>query len=462
MSAFQIKSGETVHCVELSSGKKLTGTFRFDQEGIRAYIYSYEEFVFIKQEEPIVLLTEKNEMVSLHRILTSPPGNNSRMIDPKRTIYRQDIRSDIAVIGHDEWGAIEKIKRVSFTVKHTEELLRHQAKTKSLSKRRVPNDSSLYSESIGNMKVGAGYIVTYSLDFDAPTNIQPRYELEFTDGTTLYNYVEHVSCYVQFLSFSLGVHLKPSDIRISRHSQDEMRVLLEKQSYPGDHNVNYVWPEVEINTSDLWAGGFSIMAWDDDELLVLRQCIVSWIGRYAEWRNAYVLMMTSLTLKGEISANRLIAACKWFEEIPLTKLQNIIAVEHINAIAGAAAEKACELGYNPAIKLRIAGSLRTIRKESHKDRFSRLVTLLRQRFGYSILPEDVVNHLCRAIKFRGRTAHGHFQSRDKAESRAFSKSIYAMEAICYLLTALDLPIHENGLQRVHRNPVIRDYHNAYE
>ena len=83
MSAFKIKSGETVHCVELTSGKKLTGTFRFDQEGIRAYIYSYEEFVFITREEPIVLLTEKNEIVSLHRILTSPPGNNSRMIDPK-------------------------------------------------------------------------------------------------------------------------------------------------------------------------------------------------------------------------------------------------------------------------------------------------------------------------------------------------------------------------------------------
>lgn len=204
------------------------------------------------------------------------------------------------------------------------------------------------------------------------------------------------------------------------------------------------------------------MAWDDYELSVLRQCIVFWIERDTKWRSSYILMMNSLTLKNEISANRLIAACKWFEEIPLTKSQNTIAVEHIDTIASAAGEKARELGYKSAITRRIVGSLKAIRMESHKDRFSRLVILLRQRFGYPILPEDVVPQLCRAIEFRGKTAHGHFQPMDKAEFHAFSKSTYAMEAICYLLTALELPIHEKGLQRVQYNPVIRDYRNAYK
>ena len=107
MSAFQIKSDGAVHCVELTSGEKLTGTFRFDQDGIRAYIYRYEGFFFIKREEPIVLLTEKNEIVSLYSILTGPRGHNSRMIGLTRTIYRQDITSNIAVIGHDEWASEE-------------------------------------------------------------------------------------------------------------------------------------------------------------------------------------------------------------------------------------------------------------------------------------------------------------------------------------------------------------------
>ena len=49
---------------------------------------------------------------------------------------------------------------------------------------------------------------------------------------------------------------------------------------------------------------------------------------------------------------------------------------------------------------------------------------------------------------------------DRAERRAFSNAIRAMEAVCYLLTALELPIHEAGLKRVQRNPVIRDYLDA--
>jgi hypothetical protein len=86
MSERKIKSGETVHFVELTSGQKLTGTFKLDQEGIHASICSYENYFFIKQEEPIVLLTEKNQIVSLHSILTSPLSNNSFMIGPKRTV----------------------------------------------------------------------------------------------------------------------------------------------------------------------------------------------------------------------------------------------------------------------------------------------------------------------------------------------------------------------------------------
>ncbi len=459
MSAFEIESGEIVHCIELSSDGKLTGTFEFDQDGIRTKIYGYEKFFFIKPEEPIFLLTEKNLIVSLHSNIAAPPGSRSRMSEPARTVYRQDIVSNIAVIGHDEWSAADSVKRASFTVKHTKDLFRHQAKTEAIAKRETStqDDFNLYSEPVSGMTVCAGYNASHSMEFDAPTDIWPRFELEFNDGATLDDYIDHVGCYVQFLSFSLGVPLIPSEIRISRHSHDEMMAKLEDDSYPEDHTVNYVWPEVEVDTRDLWVGGSPVRAWDDDELSALRQCVVSWMARHSEWHNAYVLMMASLTLKREISANRLIAACKWFEKIPLTKVQNAITNKHIDAIASAAADKAGELGYKADMKSRIAGSLKTIRTESHEDRFSRLVKLVRHKFGQSILPEGVVAHLRHAIRLRGKTAHGHFYPADDAEFRAFSKSVGAMEAICYLLTALELPIHEDGLKRVQSNPVVRDY-----
>ena len=182
MSQFEIKSGETTHCVQLNSGSKLTGNLKLDEDGIRAYIYSYEKCFFIKPEEPIVLLTEKNNIVSLHSNISCPPGNISRAIDPTGTIYRQDIASNIAVIGHDAWATTDKIKRVSFTVKNTEGLLRHQVKTKALSRRHPLNkdDFTLYSEPIDDITVRADYAVTYSSNFDVPTNIWPRIAIDST------------------------------------------------------------------------------------------------------------------------------------------------------------------------------------------------------------------------------------------------------------------------------------------
>jgi hypothetical protein len=66
------------------------------------------------------------------------------------------------------------------------------------------------------------------------------------------------------------------------------------------------------------------------------------------------------------------------------------------------------------------------------------------------------------MSFRGKSAHGHFNPESEAEFRAFSKSTRAMEALCYLLTALDLPIGEEGLKRIGSNSVLRDYRMAYD
>lgn len=365
MSAFEIESDEAVHFVELTSGDKLTGIFKFDEDTIRTHIFSYEKVFFIKPENPIFLWAEKNVIVSLHSNIAGPPGTTSHTREPERTIYRQDIISNIAVFGSDKWASSDPVKRVSFTVEHTKGVLKNRAKTKALAKREAAqkDDANLFTETVGGMTIRAYYLARYSLEYDAPTDIWPGFEIEFDNEKTLENYVDYIKYLVQFLSFSLGVRLKPSEIRISRQSHSEMVASIEEQSYPGDHTVRYIWPEVEIDTTDLWVGGSPVIAWDDEELSALRRCVVSWMGRYSEWRNAYVLMMSSFALKGELSANRLITTCKWFEEIPLAKFQDAITENHVSEIASAAAKVAQELGYKPDIKRRISGSLRSIRSE---------------------------------------------------------------------------------------------------
>jgi hypothetical protein len=111
---------------------------------------------------------------------------------------------------------------------------------------------------------------------------------------------------------------------------------------------------------------------------------------------------------------------------------------------------------------RIAGAIKRVRAESSEQQFSRLIAMIERTFGNGILPENAVSHLKRAISFRGRSAHRHFNPESDAEYRSFSKSTWAMEALCYLLTALGLPISEEGIKRFKSNSLIRDYHRSYE
>jgi hypothetical protein len=139
-------------------------------------------------------------------------------------------------------------------------------------------------------------------------------------------------------------------------------------------------------------------------------------------------------------------------------MSNILSDEHIAAIATAATVKAEELGYAPAINKRIAGSIARIRSESAEEQFTRLIASIEHTFAKGIMPVDAVECLTRALQLRGRIAHGHFSPESDDEYNAFAHSTRAMEAICYLLTALDLPISAEGKKRLASNPLVRDAH----
>jgi len=231
---------------------------------------------------------------------------------------------------------------------------------------------------------------------------------------------------------------------------------VESNSYPGDYSVEYVWPEIDFCNRDLWIGGSLVSAYDDEELEALKNCLVTWVSRYADWRKASIQMMRCLSLNGEISSDRLLAACKWFEEIPLTQSENIISDKDIQIISKVATVKASELGYSN-ISNRISGSLKSIKSEANEDRFVRLVKMVKDKFGLASIDDEIISFLKKALAFRGKVAHGHFSPSDDEDLRIFSKSIHAMEALCFLLTAHDLPIINNSVERIHNNPFIQHY-----
>jgi hypothetical protein len=461
--AFDIEPGKQILCQELNTGKGYTGFFYLDDKQITADICSYDEPFYFLPQKPIFLRTEKNQIVSLHSNISDYPGSSVHTAEPKMETHKLHVISNTAVIGGDRWETTDKLKRVTFLVRRARELLKHKEKFDKLAKRKMGNqyDSDLFSVTAKGMTIRAGYSSRYSFEYDATTNITPYLEIEFPAGATLSDYVDQVSGVVEFFSFCLGTHMKPSEIRIDRLTRDELMAALKAKAHPQDYGVHYVWPEAPVDDLDLWVGGSVVKAWDDQELAALKECITLWLQRDADWNRANGQMMYSLTLRQQFSADRLLTACKWFEEIPLTRAQAAITDEHIELIAQAAAQKGSELGYG-AIKNRITGALKSIRTESNEDRFSRLLKTVKQKFGPDVVDHAFMTHLKRTLELRGRSAHGYFNPSTDTEFRAFVKSVCAMEAFCFLLTAHDLPLNTAGIERAQSNPFVRDYRHAYD
>jgi hypothetical protein len=462
--ARDIEPGKQILCQELNTGKGYTGFFYLDEKQITADICSYDKSFYFLPEKPIFFRTENNQIVSLHSNITNYPGSTVHTPEPRMQTHKLHIISNTAVVGDDRWETSDKLKRVTFLVSRARELLKHKEKFDRLVKAKLGDecDRDLFSVTVNAMTISAGYSSRYSFEYDATMNITPYLEIEFHEGLTLLEYIERVSCLVEFLSFSMGAHMKPSAIRISRLSGEELSAAIRAEAHSPDHAVHYVWPEAQVERMDLWKGGSLLHAWDEEELAALKECIALWFSRDSDWNEANAQMMHSLTLRNQFSADRLLTAFRWFEEIPLTRTQAAISDDHIELIAQAAAQKGSELGYG-AIKKRIVGALKSIKTESNEERFSRLLTMVKQKFGPDIVDQQFMTHLKRALDLRGKAAHGHYSPASDSEYSAFVKSVCAMEGLCFLLTACDLPITSAGIERRARsNPFVRDYRLAYE
>ncbi len=69
-----------VLCRELNTGKEYNGFFYFDDNTIKAEICSFEDSFYIKEESPIFLHSENNNIISLHSNISSPASLSLRSI----------------------------------------------------------------------------------------------------------------------------------------------------------------------------------------------------------------------------------------------------------------------------------------------------------------------------------------------------------------------------------------------
>ena len=380
------------------------------------------------------------------------------------TCFRRELIANIAIVGHDAWTDDDKVRRVTFSIKHSDQIIRNREKFEAIGSTRLPSQDAwtIFSDHVGGLSLSAYYSATYRIDFNAPNSICPVFSIEFMSATSIHEYIGAVTDYARFFCFCLAAPLAPSEFYIDRLSYEEKVTAVEAHTYPGNHRVHYVWPEGEIDTGDLWVGGSPVRAWDDAELSAFRACLLKWMDRSPRWRKVYALMEACLRQKREITSERLVNACRWFEEIPLTAPEQAISDEDVGAIAKAAAQAATMRGLPTDIERRISGAIKRIKAETAEEQFRRLVKMVQEKFGSDCLSDTAVPHLKKAFAFRGKSAHGHYSPESDSEFRAFAKAIAALEALCILLTAYDLPINDEGIGRMRSNPLIRDYRMAYD
>lgn len=455
---FEVKIGETVYCQELVSKSNISGRFTYSRDdGLLTELFSFGEYIHIKPEVPLYLLTEQLETISLFDSFGGPGQKHTG--EPLNTLHYHVIHSNLALAGPDKWSLSDQVRRIGFSVPEALGVLRNQNKIDRLkmSQHEKDDDGWLLLNLKANGKViRLSYQAQYSWDGDEPKQVTPRFEIEFDEPIPVWEYSRQIQEILSFLSFALGIRVSPVDISISRISLDEFLRRVESQEHVKDHRILSLWSSDNIEAGDINFYGAPVNSYDDKEIMALGQCLARWIDRSESWYDSYILMISCFFLRHEISGERLMTACRWLEAIPTAKPEVAVSDSDLEAIVDAAF-RAADLLEAKIEKQRIKGALRPTRFENRMQHMERLLDLawLGRRLPRS--KEEFLRHLKSAQFLRGRAAHGLLELDDERDFRECARAIAAVEALCFMLTASELPLCENGRDRLPRHRVIENY-----
>lgn len=453
--------GKPVHCRELSSGRYYTGILTLSDKEFVVELIAYEaRSLEVDSDAPIHLQTQNQNVVSLHSNYSALHGTVFTSTDDVRRkgLYQDRIVSRIAAIGPCPWLETDIVKSTMFNIGSIDFMLRHPNKIESIGSSDIYSgaDRNLFKVTVDDLTVRADYISKYSFGAPYPIKTFASLGIVFKKERNIHNYLEDVFSVVQLFAASAGIPLFPEEINISHRSMFDIDSGDPDAAHALRHRVRYLWPEMTVDKTFVWDGASFLLSSNDEEVEALKACLSAWLSRRGEWRNANALLMECLALSNEGGLNRFLNACRWFEEIPGAAATEAIASGHVEAIAEVASAKAVELGYGP-ISGRVAGSIKRIAEETQRERLRRLLTAVQKRFGFGVLDDSIVEDLMRAMELRGKAAHGHLRYESNEDYGSFARSMFALEAFCFLLTVRDLPMSKDGLNRAGANPIVQRY-----
>ncbi len=446
-------------CREEASEDRIHGSFEITAREMILSLLSFDEFFFLNEIPAVPVRLENNHYVTLFHNIYGGPGQSWTQGEPPKRAYTQTISANIVIAGPEPWPADRLIRNVQFKLPLADSLLKHNETYDALARAEMWDipDNRLLEITLGNVRVAISYAIRGSSGDRPRTRISPQIEIDFFDGRSLDTYLPTVYSIVRFFSAALCLRLRPYDTEIRELSHEEFVAAVEARAPANSFEAHYIWPHKEgLEEEKAEPHASFALSFDDDKRNNLTECLKAWLERDQEWSKATALMMGSFKLKDEISGERMLNAFKWLEEIPTAAQLRPIDPEHVNTIAASAAEAAKALGYQDWQE-RIRGSLSVLRFESHRDRFARLVATLRDRFGATIVDDEIVDHLVKATGFRGRIAHGHFEQDSDEDFSAFMKANAALECLNYLLMLRDLPLAESAIERIRSSRILIQY-----
>lgn len=435
-------------CIELVTGHQFSGVVTVSRKALKADIFAFDEPHNLLEERTVLhLRTHENMIISLHNIIWDASGINTAFNPTRRTVRRLRVTSNVAVVGDEIWQETDIVRHVSFKLHAAERVLMHRStRRQRRSDGELFKDTHIFTIKTPRYTCRASQIGNYSWQVGSMVSYEPIFEIDYGQaGTSLSQYMEDIGCIGSFFSLAVGAWLRPNTIRICRSTRRQIMLRAAKNDFPSIHLAFYRFrSQPEIPTS---FGPPFVLSLNKTETGHVAACLAEWIARFSAWKGAMRLMVSSLELHNEITAERLLNACRWLEEIPTAKAAPAIAEADIKQIAEQAVIKAKQLGYSDKTK-RIRGAVRAIRIESNEDRFERLRQRINDRIGEGKLPPKVTADLVKAIAVRGVAAHGHYQLNKDTDFIDLEISIYAVEALCYFLTVTDLPVSKEGMSRL--------------
>lgn len=462
MARASLEKSRKYICCEQFTGKYVQGYLAITDENIKVRLVSFDEYFHVENEQDYLSLRlEDNSYASLHRAHFGGAGSCSSRTE---VTYSETVTATTLVHGPDEWKPEDPIRHVSFELPRADALLRYAPKIKELESnspwKKIGTD--VFTVDLPHVKIWLGYRGTISMRSERLSIDAPVIAVDFKEPRSIKSYLDDVQSIVRFVSLILGIQMEPQDIHIRRLSEEDMHAQVSKGDFLGDHAVTQMWFRKSLpdDAGSRVHYAFATL-FDQEEMLAFSACLQAWIEREPDWARSNALMMDCLRLQKEISAERLLAACKWLEEIPIGRAIQVTDDSVIKSIAHTALEAARKFGQEQ-LKARISQALSRLSLESHRGRFDRLVNQLAERFGSGAVDSEMTDYLIAALRdFRGKVAHGHYEPKDEGEYHRFIKAIFAVEALCLLLTSLELPMTADAIRRIQSHPLMEHYHHFH-